>query len=247
MRGILLAGGAGTRLGSRTGGANKHLLEVAGRSMLDRGMDKLLAAGVDEILVVTGADHAGALGAALADWSGKLPWRLVPQDHPGGIGQALGLCAPHLEDPAERLAVLLADNLFSAPLGPLVDDWAAHGPAARIHWQSVPDPERYGVAVLDEAGRILRIVEKPASPCGSLAVTGIYLLPAEAAEVSRRCAPSPRGEVEIVSVLEHYLQGGRLDGRELPGWWIDAGTPDSIAAAEAFFSGEAQGGPSGGR
>ncbi len=247
MRGILLAGGAGTRLGDRTGGANKHLLEVAGRTMLDRGMDKLLAAGVDEILVVTGVDHARALRAALEEWTGKLPWRLIPQDHPGGIGQALGLCAAHLEDPAERLAVLLADNLFSAPLGPLVDDWAAHGAAARIHWQTVPDPERFGVAVRDAEGRILRIVEKPATPCGSLAVTGIYLLPAEAAEVARSCPPSPRGEVEIVTVLEHYLQVGRLDGRELPGWWIDAGTPESIAAAEAFFAGEAQEGRSGGR
>ncbi|RMH03271.1 MAG: sugar nucleotidyltransferase [Planctomycetota bacterium] len=238
MIGILLAGGDGTRLRSRSGGRNKHLLPVAGEPMIAHGLRKLDEAGIEEVLLVTGRRHRPDFAAFLAGpRPGPAQVRLVVQDRPDGIGAALARCGPELEGNRQDLVLLLGDNLFQAPLAPRLEAWREAGSAARIHLQEVPDCERFGVARLDASGRIRELVEKPPAGAPGLAVCGLYFLPPDAPEVAAAVPPSARGEVEILDVLRFWHRRGRLDWAELPGWWVDAGTPEGLDRAEALLGG----------
>lgn len=229
LRGVILAGGKGTRLGELTKVTNKHLLPVGPYPMVYHPLKKLVGAGVRDILLVSGTEHMGdfveLLGSGRAH-DCRLTYRV--QDEAGGIAQALGLAELFCQD-ASAL-VILGDNIFLDSLSDLVADAERKPDQARVLLKQVPDPQRYGVAELRD-GRILGIEEKPKSPKSDYAVAGIYLYPPDVFEFIKTLKPSARGELEITDVNRHYLEKGRLSYHELKGYWTDAGTLDSLAVA----------------
>lgn len=228
-RGVALAGGKGTRLGELTKVTNKHLLPVGPSPMIYWPLRKLVGAGVTDILLVSGTEHMGDFVELLG--SGRelhcgLTYRV--QDEAGGIAQALGLAEQFGR--GSNLAVILGDNIFLDPLGPLLSAAAAHPDQAWVALKSVHDPGRYGVAEV-KGDRIVGLEEKPKQPKSDLAVAGIYLYPADVFEVIRTLKPSWRGELEITDVNRHYLAQGRLAFSRLEGYWTDAGTFESLQHA----------------
>jgi glucose-1-phosphate thymidylyltransferase len=229
LRGVVLAGGKGTRLGELTKVTNKHLLPVGPFPMVYYPIKKLVGAGVQEVLLVSGTEHMGDFVELLGsgrDHCCRLTYRV--QDEAGGIAQALGL-AEHFSSGATSV-VILGDNIFADPLGPLLDAVKAAPDHAWVALKRVPDPGRYGVAELRD-GHVVGIEEKPKHPRSDYAVAGIYVYPPDVFGVIRQLRPSARGELEITDVNMHYLRAGKLGYTELEGDWTDAGTPDSLAAA----------------
>lgn len=229
MRGVILAGGTGSRMGDLTRAVNKHLLPVGRAPMIGHALKKLASAGVEDVLVVTSPEGAGPLAALLGSGDRcfcRVTFRI--QDRPDGIAGALLLAEDFCR--GGRCVVVLGDNVWRDPLpAPLV---AAGDDRAWVCLSRVGDPERYGVATLDAVTRrITSIEEKPARPDGDLAVTGVYGFPADVFGVIDRLAPSARGELEITDVNNHYLSAGRLEHVTLPGWWLDAGEPEALAEA----------------
>lgn len=227
LRGVVLAGGTGSRLWPLTRVVNKHLLPVGRKPMVQHAVEKLVDAGITEICVVTGVEHVGDLVNQLG--SGRehgCDFTYRVQDEAGGIAQALGLTRAFAR--GEPVVVVLGDNIFSAALGPHVRSWSGRG--ARLLLSEVPDPGRFGVARF-EGERLVEIVEKPAEPPSKLAVTGIYLYDASVYEVIAGLRPSQRGELEITDVNNHFLARGALAWSRLDGWWTDAGTHESLARA----------------
>lgn len=227
VRGVVLAGGSGSRLGALTKTTNKHLLPVGDRPMVYHPVQKLVEAGIVDILVVTGVHHFGALVAQLgsgAEFGCRFTYKV--QDAALGIADALG----HAEDFAHGgpVAVVLGDNVFSAPLRPHLDAWSREGALVLLH--EVPDPGRYGVARF-EGGRLVEVIEKPAHPPSNLVVTGIYLYDASVYDLIRTLEPSARGELEISEVNTAYIRRGAMAWRTLGGWWTDAGTLESLRRA----------------
>lgn len=228
MRGVVLAGGTGSRLAPLSEVTNKHLLPVGREPMIFHPIKKLVAAGVSDILVVTGTEHAGAIFQLLGSgerFGCRLTFRV--QSRPAGIADAIGLAEGFAS--GGPIAVLLGDNVFEADLGPLVERFPGAG--CQIALKQVDAPERFGVAVLDSDGRVERIVEKPQKPVGNLAVVGIYVFDATVYGIVRRLVPSSRGELEIVDILDVYRKRDELDYVMLTGWWTDAGTHESFALA----------------
>ena len=237
MKGIILAGGTGSRLYPLTKVTNKHLLPVGREPMIFHPLRKLTEAGIDEILVVTGVEHMGDVVTLLGsgkDFGCRFTYKV--QDEAGGIAQALGLA----ENFAGRdlVCVVLGDNLFLDSLRPFVDAFREQGSGARLLLKQVPDPQRYGVAEVDGT-RVVRIVEKPKQPKSDLAVVGIYFYDAEVFGVIRTLKPSARGELEITDVNNHYLRAGTLRCDRLTGWWTDAGTFESLHAANELVGARA--------
>ena len=229
LRGIILAGGKGTRLGELTKVTNKHLLPVGPYPMVYHPLKKLVGGGVRDILLVSGTEHMGDFVELLGsgrEHQCRLTYRV--QDEAGGIAQALGLA--ELFATAARSVVILGDNIFLDPLGPLVADADRAPDWAWVALKRVPDPKRYGVAEL-RGDRIVSIEEKPRQPKSDCAVAGIYLYPPDVFDVIRTLRPSARGELEITDVNRHYLEQGRLGYTVLPGYWTDAGTLESLALA----------------
>jgi glucose-1-phosphate thymidylyltransferase len=227
LRGIILAGGKGTRLGELTKVTNKHLLPVGPFPMVYYPLKKLVGAGIKDVLLVSGTEHMGDFVELLGsgkDHACHLTYRV--QDEAGGIAQALGLAALFSRD--ARCAVILGDNIFSDPLEPLVAEANAHPDWAWIALKRVHDPSRYGVAEL-RGNRIVSIEEKPSRPKSDCAVAGVYVYPPDVFEVIKTLRPSQRGELEITDVNRHYLEQGRLGYSFLNGFWTDAGTPESLA------------------
>lgn len=229
LRGVILAGGKGTRLGELTKVTNKHLLPVGPYPMVYHPLKKLVGAGIKDVLLVSGTEHMGAFVELLG--SGRehhcnLTYRV--QDEAGGIAQALGLATLFCHN--ARSAVILGDNIFLDPLTPLFSEANQHPDWAWLALKRVPDPGRYGVAEFD-GKRILSIEEKPQKPKSDYAVAGIYIYPADVFEVVQGLKPSRRGELEITDVNQYYLKQGRLGYSMLKGYWTDAGTPDSLAHA----------------
>jgi glucose-1-phosphate thymidylyltransferase len=234
LRGIILAGGKGTRLGELTKVTNKHLLPVGPYPMVYHPLKKLVGAGIRDVLLVSGTDHMGDFVELLG--SGRehgcaLTYRV--QDEAGGIAQALGLA--ELFCAGARSAVILGDNIFHDPLGPMLTDAAARPDHAWVALKKVPDPGRYGVAELTN-GSLVGIEEKPTEPRSDLAVAGIYVYPEDVFDVIRGLKPSGRGELEITDVNRYYLEKGRLGYSLLEGYWTDAGTLDSLAHANAIVT-----------
>jgi glucose-1-phosphate thymidylyltransferase len=229
LRGVVLAGGKGTRLGELTKITNKHLLPVGPLPMVYYPLRKLIGAGVRDVLLVSGTEHMGDFVELLG--SGRehqcnLTYRV--QDEAGGIAQALGLA--ELFATGARSLVILGDNIFLDPLGPLVAEADTRPDWAWVALKRVPDPKRFGVAEL-RGDRIVSIEEKPKRPKGDCAVAGIYLYPPDVFDVIKTLRPSARGELEITDVNRHYLEQGRLGSTVLPGYWTDAGTLESLAVA----------------
>ena len=229
MRGVVLAGGTGSRLYPLTKVTNKHLLPVGRYPMIYYPIAKLVKAQIFDILIVTGVDHMGDVVNLLGSgrqWGARFTYRV--QDEPGGIAQALGLAEHFVGD--GRCTVVLGDNIFEADITPFVDRFRAQESGARLLLKEVPDPERYGVAVVRD-GRVINIEEKPKQPKSSLCVTGIYMYDSSVFEAIRTLRPSARGELEITDVNNHYLSMGSLAYDQLPGWWTDAGTMQSLRLA----------------
>jgi glucose-1-phosphate thymidylyltransferase len=228
-RGIVLAGGKGTRLGELTKVTNKHLLPVGPLPMVYYPLKKLIGAGIRDILLVSGTEHMGDFVELLGsgrDHQCQLTYRV--QDEAGGIAQALGLAA--LFAHGCRLAVILGDNIFHDPLGPLVAAADKYPDWAWVALKQVPDPGRYGVAEL-KGNKVIGIEEKPQQPKSDYAVAGIYVYPPDVFEVIKHLKPSWRNELEITDVNRHYLDQGRLGFSMLSGYWTDAGTMESLALA----------------
>jgi glucose-1-phosphate thymidylyltransferase len=229
MRGVVLAGGTGSRLWPLTKVTNKHLLPVGPVPMIWHPVWKLVRAGLEEILIVSGTDHLGDVVSLLGsgrDYGCHFTYRV--QDEAGGIAEALGL-AEHFSR-GERLCVILGDNLLEEDLGADVQAFRSGAAGARILLAEVQDPSHYGVAGLKD-GRVTSLEEKPARPASNLAVTGIYCYDGGVFDIVRALEPSSRGELEITDVNRAYLAAGRLEHRILSGWWQDAGTPEGYAAA----------------
>ena len=227
MKGIVLAGGTGSRLYPLTKVTNKHLLPIGFKPMIYYPIEKLTEAGIDEILIVTGTEHMGDVVNLLGSGS-KFNCRFTykVQDEAGGIAQALGLAENFAGN--EPMTVILGDNIFEAGIGKAVKNYPGSG--AQILIKKVPDPGRFGVPVLD-GGKITAIEEKPDQPRSEYAVTGIYMYDSTVFEAIRNLKPSNRGELEITEVNNHYIRRGEMVWSELDGWWTDAGTHDSYRAA----------------
>jgi glucose-1-phosphate thymidylyltransferase len=229
IRGIVLAGGKGTRLGDLTRVTNKHLLPVGPYPMVYHPLKKIVGAGIKDVLLVSGTEHMGDFVELLGsgkDHACSLTYRV--QDEAGGIAQALGLAATYCA--GNRCLVILGDNIFHASVKGMLADADKHPDWAWVGLQQVPDPGRYGVAEL-QGNRVVGIEEKPKQPKSDYAVIGIYIYPADVFEVIRTLKPSGRGELEITDVNTHYLKQGRLGYSKLEGYWTDAGTLDSLAYA----------------
>ncbi|MFO0807331.1 MAG: sugar phosphate nucleotidyltransferase [Gemmataceae bacterium] len=225
-RGIILAGGKGTRMGELTKVTNKHLLPVGPYPMVYHPLKKMTGAGLKEILLVSGTEHMGDFVELLGsgkDHNCRLTYRV--QDEAGGIAQALGLAELFCTD--ARCVVILGDNIFQDSLRPMLDDASRHPDYAWVAIKRVPDPGRYGVAELS-GDKVVGIEEKPSNPKSDFAVAGLYVYPADVFEVIRTLKPSRRGELEITDVNNYYLKAGRLGYSKMAGYWTDAGTLDSL-------------------
>ena len=243
MKGIVLAGGLGTRLFPLTRVTNKHLLPVYDRPMIFYPIEKLVQAGIEEILIVTGGNHAGEFLRLLGNGKefGLQHLNYTYQEGEGGIAEALGL-AEHFAE-GEPVVVILGDNLFQDSLAPAVKRFRHQGEGGKILLKEVDDPERFGVAVL-EGDRVARILEKPKSPPSRWAVTGVYMYDARVFEIIKTLEPSGRGELEITDVNNRYIEWGALTYERLDGWWTDAGTFESLQRAGVLVrQGRAGGAP----
>lgn len=234
IRGIVLAGGKGTRLGELTKVTNKHLLPVGPWPMVYHPIKKLIGAGINDILLVSGTEHMGDFVELLG--SGRehgchLTYRV--QDEAGGIAQALGLAENFARD--SRSVVILGDNIFAAALGPLLKEANEHPDWAWIALKQVHDPGRFGVAEL-LGKQVVGIEEKPKQPKSDYAVAGIYVYPSDVFAVIKTLKPSARGELEITDVNRYYLERGRLGASFLNGFWSDAGTLESLSHANQLVS-----------
>jgi glucose-1-phosphate thymidylyltransferase len=228
-RGVILAGGKGTRLGELTKVTNKHLLPVGPYPMVYHPLYKLIGASINDILLVSGTEHMGDFVELLGsgrEYKCHLTYRV--QDEAGGIAQALGLAEQFGRD--SRCVVILGDNIFFDTLRPMLAAADKYPDHAWVALKRVPDPGRYGVAEL-RGDQVIGIEEKPAKPKSDCAVAGIYVYPPDVFSVIRTLKPSGRGELEITDVNRHYLQQGRLGSTVLNGYWTDAGTLDSLLHA----------------
>ncbi|HEX7057448.1 MAG TPA: sugar phosphate nucleotidyltransferase [Bacilli bacterium] len=230
MKGVVLAGGRGTRLYPLTRIVNKHLLPVGQHPMIFYSIKKLCEAGIKDILLVTGKESLGMFAAYLGSgkqWGVKITYRV--QDEPGGIAQALVLAEDFIP-PGEKFVALLGDNLFDAPLGPEIAAFCAQSKGARVLIKKVRDPERFGVPRFVN-GKIIGIDEKPSLPKSKYAVTGIYFYDSTVFATINTLNASKRGELEITDVNNRYAQAEELSFGVLPGWWTDAGTIETLYAA----------------
>jgi glucose-1-phosphate thymidylyltransferase len=229
MKGIILAGGTGSRLFPLTKVTNKHLLPVGKYPMIFHAIQKLKEADIQDILVVTGKEHMGDVVNLLG--SGKeygVVFTYKVQDEAGGIAQALGL-AEHFVG-GDQMVVILGDNVFQDSIVEYVQNFRKQGSGAKILIQKVNDPQRYGVPELD-GDKIVSIEEKPKQPKSNYAVTGIYMYDAKVFDIIKTLKPSARGELEITDVNNAYIRLNELTYDILKGWWTDAGTHASLARA----------------
>lgn len=230
LRGVVLAGGLGTRLYPLTKVTNKHLLPVYDRPMVYYPLECLVKAGVTEVLLVTGGNNAGDFLRLLGNGKelGLSKLQYAYQEGEGGIADALSLAEEFAE--GGRIVVVLGDNILERSIRPYVEAYRRQSKGARILLKEVPDPERFGVAEFD-GDSLVRIVEKPAEPPSPYAVVGVYFYDARVFDIIRGLSPSARGELEITDVNNTYIGWGEMEYSILEGWWTDAGTFPSLLRA----------------
>jgi glucose-1-phosphate thymidylyltransferase len=229
IKGVVLAGGTGSRLDPLTKVTNKHLLPVGRKPMIYYPVEKLVSVGIKEILIVTGVEHMGDVVNLLG--SGKsfgCRFTYKVQDKAGGIAEALGLAEGF--SGGERLVVILGDNVFQTGLRKYVDKFKAQRDGAMVLLKQAPDPQRFGVAEVRD-DRVIRIEEKPKKPKSDYAVTGIYFYDSSVFDIIKTLKPSGRGELEISDVNNVYIVKNQLTFDILDGWWSDAGTFESLERA----------------
>ena len=230
MRGVVLAGGLGSRLGPLTRIVNKHLLPIYDKPMIYYPIQALVNAGIQDVLIVTGGRNAGDFLRLLGNGSefGLKHIDYTYQEGEGGIAEALGL-ARHVSR-GQKMCVILGDNIIEKNIVDAVKDFEAQERGAKILLKQVPDPERFGVPEID-GDRIVRIEEKPSTPKSQYAVTGIYMFDETVYDKIDKLQRSDRGELEITDVNNQYIDEGTMTWAKLDGWWTDAGTVDSLRKA----------------
>jgi len=230
LKGVVLAGGTGSRLFPITRVTNKHLLPVYDKPMVYYPIQSLVNAGIQEILLVTGGKNAGEFLRLLGNGKdfGLKHLNYTYQEGEGGIAEALGL-AEHFSD-GEPICVVLGDNIIETNIRHAVENFRKQKRGAKILLKEVPDAERFGVAEI-RGDHVIGIEEKPRAPKSNFAVIGIYLYDATVFEKIHRLKPSGRGELEITDVNNFYVQEGSLTYETLDGWWTDAGTFESLLRA----------------
>ena len=230
MKGVILAGGLGSRLHPLTKITNKHLLPVHKQPMIYYPIKTLINAGIEDIMIVTGGNSAGDFLRLLGNGKdfGLKHLNYTYQEGEGGIADALSLVQHFADD--QPVCVVLGDNIIEKNIRSAADEYRKQGSGAKIMLKKVHDPQRFGVPEL--AGeRVIRIEEKPKDPKSDFAVIGIYFYDATVFEVIKTLVPSARGELEITDVNNHYIDRGEMTWDELEGWWTDAGTFDSLLRA----------------
>lgn len=230
IKGIILAGGLGSRLGLLTRITNKHLLPVYDRPMIFYPLQKLIDAEIKDILIVSGPEHSGHFLRLLG--SGKefgVHFTYEIQDEAGGIAQALGLAEDFAE--GNNVAVILGDNIFEDTLSAEINSFEN---GAKIFLKQSQDANRFGVAEIS-GGRVINIEEKPKKPKSSYAVTGLYLYDPNVFDIIKKLRPSSRGELEITEVNNHYIKENRMQYSIVKGFWTDAGTYDSLLKASELI------------
>jgi glucose-1-phosphate thymidylyltransferase len=237
MKGIVLAGGTGSRLYPLTKITNKHLLPVYDKPMIYYPIQTLVDAGIRDILIVTGGRNAGDFLRLLANGKefGLTHLDFTYQEGEGGIAEALAL-AEHFSD-GKRVCVILGDNIIEGSIRQAVEEFRRQPAGARILLKEVTDAERFGVAEF-QGDRIIGIEEKPKQPKSNYAVTGIYMYDATVFEKIKTLVPSQRGELEITDVNNAYIRDGAMACSFLEGWWTDAGTFDSLLRACNLVAGK---------
>ena len=235
MKGIILAGGLGSRLRPLTKVTNKHLLPIYDKPMIYYPIETLVDAGIKDIMVVTGGNSAGDFLRLLGNGKdfGLDDIYYTYQEGEGGIADALKLCEHFSE--GERVCVILGDNIVQKSISTYVQRYAQQQTGARLLLKEVEDPERFGVPELD-GQKIVGIEEKPAHPKSHYAVTGIYMYDARVFDYCRNLKPSARGELEITDVNNAYIQAGDLQYDVLDGWWTDAGQFESLYHATTLVA-----------
>jgi glucose-1-phosphate thymidylyltransferase len=235
VKGIVLAGGLGTRLAPLTKITNKHLLPVYDKPMIYYPIQNLVDAGIEDILIVTGGSHAGDFLRLLGNGKefGLRHLNYTYQEGEGGIAEALGLAEYFAED--EKVVVILGDNLIEHGIADYVRRFRQQEKGAKILLKEVPEPQRFGVAEID-GDRIVGIEEKPAQPKSTYAVTGYYMYDSQVFEIIKTLKPSNRGELEITDVNNAYIKQGAMTYEILPGWWTDAGTFESLYHATCLMA-----------
>lgn len=229
MKGIILAGGTGSRLFPLTKVTNKHLLPVGRKPMIYHPIEKLVEIGIEEILIVTGVEHMGDIVTLLGSGKNfKCRFTYKVQDEAGGIAQALSLAENFAGN--DLLTVILGDNVFEDNLKPFALAFNKQKKGAKILVKEVEDPQRFGVVEISR-NKVISIEEKPKKPKSNYVVTGIYFYDPAVFEIIRRLKPSRRGELEISDVNNAYLKKGLLSYEVISGWWTDAGTFESLERA----------------
>ncbi len=229
MKGVILAGGLGSRLSPLTKVTNKHLLPVFDKPMIYYPIECLRNAGITDILMVTGGNSAGDFLKLLGNGSEfGISLYFTYQVGEGGIADALSLADRFVGD--EKVCVVLGDNIIEKSIKKAVGDFENQESGAKILLKEITDPKRFGVAELD-GDRVIGIEEKPEHPKSNLAVTGIYLYDSQVFEFVKNLEPSARGELEITDVNNMYIERGQMTFDTLEGWWTDAGTIGSLTRA----------------
>jgi len=235
MKGVILAGGLGTRLYPLTKVTNKHLLPVYDKPMIYYPIQTLINAGIDDILIVTGGNNAGDFLKLLGNGKefGLKHINYTYQEGEGGIAEALRLA--EFFTSGEKICVVLGDNIIEKNIRKAVEKFQKQKEGAKILLKEVPDPHRFGVAELD-GNRIARIEEKPQKPKSQYAVIGIYLFDQEVFDIIKTLKPSGRGELEITDVNNRYIEKRLMTWDILEGWWTDAGTFESLLRANQLVA-----------
>ena len=230
MKGVILAGGLGSRLHPLTKITNKHLLPVHDQPMIYYPIRTLINAGIEDIMIVTGGNSAGDFLRLLGNGKdfGLKHLNYTYQEGEGGIADALSL-VEHFAD-EESICVVLGDNIIEGNVRNAADEYDKQGKGAKILLKKVPDPQRFGVPEFD-GNKVLRIEEKPSAPKSNFAVIGVYFYDSNVFDIIKTLVPSGRGELEITDVNNHYINQGEMTWNELEGWWTDAGTFGSLLNA----------------
>lgn len=235
VKGVILAGGIGLRLSPLTDVTNKHLLPIYKKPMIFYPIEKLVQAGLTEIMIVTGGPHAGHFLKVLGNGRkfGLKDIHYTYQEGEGGIAAALALTENFAD--GGRVVAVLGDNLFQQDLKPGLFRFMDQSEGARVFLKEVSDPERFGVAEV-RGDQVIGTEEKPKNPKSNLAVTGVYMFDNRVFDIIRTMKPSARGEMEVTDIINDYIRRQKLGWEKLNGWWTDAGTFDTLLRANQIIA-----------
>jgi len=235
MKGVILAGGLGTRMMPCTKVTNKHLLPVYNKPMIYYPLQTLVKAGLEDIMIVTGGNNAGDFLRLLGNGSdfGLKDISYTYQEGEGGIAEALKLTENFVDE--EKVVVMLGDNIIKDDISQAVEDFEDQPQGAKIFLKEVEDPERFGVAEVED-GKVVNIVEKPKNPKSNYAVIGIYMYDNQVFDIAKDLKPSDRGELEITDVNNEYIKRNSMTYSIIDGWWTDAGTFESLYRASRLVA-----------